>query len=212
MVKIRFWKSAKYLLPLENLKLIRPNLPNNCLTLDLTQLPGVEASSMKAIKFYFKGGYNDVLISMEDRLNFVKRAQTFHKFGQIGPELHLKTDQNLYQYYAVKFHQNIFVEADPAKKCSNYPNIQYESYAECDNNFVLKFLQNNFPAKFLPIWAIDESENVTKHMNLGEPSNFEDQSLINGSTVELDIIIRLIVLIYKFIMVVFIRVVILIFF
>ena len=107
---------------------------------------------------------------MEDRLNFVKRAQTFHMFGQIGPELHLQTDKNLYKYYAVKFHQDIFVEADPAKECLNYPNIRYESYAECDNNFVLRFLQDNFPAQFLPIWAVDEPENVTQLINLGRPS------------------------------------------
>ena len=73
--------------------------------------------------FEFKTG-TDVLILIEDSFLSVQRPQTLNRFGISGERIHLKKQNNsLFRYFAVQFHQNLFIEADPARRCLNYPNI-----------------------------------------------------------------------------------------
>ena len=185
-VKIGFWDTLmEKKVPLSNLRLLRPNHPNNCFTLDLSLLKDLNYS-IQRIKFYFKQG-TDALILMEDRLKSIKRPQKVSGLGNIGPELFVKNQSSIvYKYYAAKFHQNTFLESDPSKHCSNYPNSQHESYEDCDDKFVRKFLETYFPDGFLPVWATDDSVNVTQRINLnGQVDEFQlkrYQYLYDGST------------------------------
>ena len=47
---------------------------------------------------------------------------------------------------------------DPANPCVNYPTEEYESYADCDDQFVREFL----PPGLKPFWTVD---------NISEASN-----------------------------------------
>ena len=65
-----------------------------------------------------------------------------------------KTTKEFY----ITFSQEEFSPADPTNPCLNYPTVEYESYAECDDHFVTRSL----PPSLKPFWAVD---------NLSEASN-----------------------------------------
>ena len=54
------------------------------------------------------------------------------------------------------------LEGDPGINCVNYPNGNFSSYIECDENFVYKIMKSTF--NLMPFWAarsIDEVTNLT---------------------------------------------------
>ena len=65
-----------------------------------------------------------------------------------------------YKYYAVKFHQKIFVEDDPTNLCKTYPNDMFKSYEDCDADFINRVLETvwatNDLAKVTQKWIIDD--------------------------------------------------------
>ena len=172
---------------LSNLTLKHPNLPNNCLTLDLQQIiNGTNNSAIKQVKFKFRKGA-DVLVEIEDRLNPALRGQEFMKFNVEGPSISLKKEQNqVYKYYSVKFHQEVFVENDPSNECISYPTKEYSSYAYCDSEFVKRFLATHFPKGFMPIWATHDEAKVTKLINLkglvSEKDIYDYKDIMTGTT------------------------------
>ena len=91
---------------------------------------------------------------MEDRHESVTQAFKYNQFRNVGQNLALKIYKNLYKYYAVKFHQNIFVEDDPTNLCKTYPNDMFKSYEDCDADFINKVLET--------VWATDDLAKVTK--------------------------------------------------
>ena len=50
--------------------------------------------------------------------------------------------------------QNIYSEKDSKINCQNYPNIKFESYVECDEEFVYNFFKNK--TKLMPFWVSKE--------------------------------------------------------
>ena len=97
----------------------------------------------------------------------VKRSLKFNKFGTSGLDIALSdTSKMVYKYYAVKFEQKIFVEEDPSVVCAEYPTERYQSFEECDSEYMKKTLQKYFPANFTPIWAVDSMDSVTQWIYL----------------------------------------------
>ena len=64
--------------------------------------------------------------------------------------------------YVLELQQNIFVRDDLSKNCVDYPTKRYESYNDCDKDFVLTTLAEHYGQDFLPIWATFHLENVTR--------------------------------------------------
>ena len=164
-VKIEQWETEEEIrIHLLNHSFGRPNHPHNCLTLDLYKYK--KYLNLKTVKFYFKNGTH-VIISIEDRLKSVHRANRLNKFCSSGPRFYLnEPSKAVIKYYAVQLRQTVYVEADKSKSCVDYPNTQYESYSACDDAFVQKFLKKTFPEDFLPIWATDNITNVTNFLKL----------------------------------------------
>ena len=52
--------------------------------------------------------------------------------------------------------QREYVEEDPSNQCQNYPNDEYDSYAEYDNQFV----RNKLPG-LIPIWMTEDFSKVS---------------------------------------------------
>ena len=81
------------LLNLTHVKLVRPNHPTNCLTLDLFEIYNKGLAGLHQIYFYFKKNLKDtqykVEIQLEDRLFSLARAFKNNKFGILGPEVEL---------------------------------------------------------------------------------------------------------------------------
>ena len=160
-------------------KLLRPNHPNNCFTVDIAQLDSrLLQRGFNQIQFnFFDDAELDVELKMEDRAQSVLRSFKYNKFRNSGQVMRLDLTENLYRYFAVELEQNIFGESDPKKRCKNYENQAYE---DCDFDFIKSVLRNHnyidvivcyydrttfliidvyvmshsrYPAGFTPVWA-----------------------------------------------------------
>ena len=82
----------------------------------------------------------------------------------------------LFRAFSIEFSQNVFVEQDSSKNCKNYPNMQFESYSDCDQDFVRRSLQDVYTLQ--PYWAALDHANVT--MNAFEHDYFKiEPSIFN---------------------------------
>ena len=53
--------------------------------------------------------------------------------------------------------QEEYSPEDPANPCVNYPTEAFESYADCDDHFVRRFL----PPGLKPFWTVDNISEAT---------------------------------------------------
>ena len=60
------------------------------------------------------------------------------------------------------FSQEEYSPEDPANPCLNYPTEQYESFADCDEQFVRRSL----PPGLKPFWAVDNISEATQEVSL----------------------------------------------
>ena len=73
----------------------------------------------------------------------------------------------------MNFSQEEYSPEDPANPCANYPTEKYSSYADCDDDFIRRYLTPGFK----PFWSVDDlsetenvmslAKNVWDHMNYG---------------------------------------------
>ena len=64
--------------------------------------------------------------------------------------------------YIVKIKKNVFVEEDPRKTCCNYPNAEFSSYAECDDQYMRERIDQAAPGLNLtPPWLTKDLDRVT---------------------------------------------------
>ena len=57
--------------------------------------------------------------------------------------------------YAIKIFGNRFVEEDPGNDCRNYPNDDFLSYKDCDDDYLRKEVDKISPG-LKPIWITDD--------------------------------------------------------
>ena len=60
------------------------------------------------------------------------------------------------------FSQEEYSPGDPANPCVNYPTEEYETYADCDDNF----LRTSLPPGLKPFWTVDNISEATDTFNL----------------------------------------------
>ena len=59
--------------------------------------------------------------------------------------------------YFVELSQEVYVEDDPTKNCTNYPNSEHETYNDCDRHAALSELSEEISPSFYPLWAADSN-------------------------------------------------------
>ena len=64
--------------------------------------------------------------------------------------------------YALTLSQTIDLEEDEGKNCRKYPNKNFCSYRECDENFVYHEVKNNY--NMMPFWAARSMDEITDIM------------------------------------------------
>ena len=62
--------------------------------------------------------------------------------------------------YGIEISESVFVQEDPNKHCLNYPTAEYESFGDCDYQYMLDKCRK---AGVSPIWLAESFENVTTH-------------------------------------------------
>ena len=68
--------------------------------------------------------------------------------------------------YGFEISENIFVEHDPSKNCQVYPTAQFESFGDCDYQYMVDLCEK---AGVTPIWLEENFENVSKYYTFQEP-------------------------------------------
>ena len=102
---------------------------------------------------------DEVVLYIEDRSKAVKRTLNNNMLAYAGPKLKIE-DSNEGQEIiaALSLSQLINTDKDENSKCLNYPNEAYESYEQCDQEFLMEYMQN---IDITPFWATRDLKDVT---------------------------------------------------
>ena len=68
--------------------------------------------------------------------------------------------------FAVQISTNKYIEKDLTKYCVVYPNQNYNSYRECDDDFMRIFISTFDPPVLVPVWLTGNIENVTSKISM----------------------------------------------
>ena len=99
----------------------------------------------------------------DKRTSVVKRKLIAKSFDYEGTIIELEDLWSTkVKTYALTLSQTINLEADEGKQCRNYPNENFSSYRECDENFVYDEVLNNF--NIVPFWAAKSIDEITENM------------------------------------------------
>ena len=58
--------------------------------------------------------------------------------------------------------ESVSFGADPSKSCKVYPNKDYHSYRECDDQFIRDFV-STFEPPITPVWLTDDPNQTTSY-------------------------------------------------
>ena len=146
---------------LQSLLFLQPSYPDiNCLVFDFSKNKTLNEKRLIQVRFYFKqtnGTDTTALVRIVDRNTFLDRAS--YSFSGASIKTNLRESKKL--RYVVTLKQNIYVEEDKTKGCKNYPFNDFASYGSCDQDFMLRSLQDVGPSQFMPFWATKNWSLVT---------------------------------------------------
>ena len=159
--------------PSGGIRLLRPNYPNNCLTLDISEFEELKGKLIYTIMFHFGRSTfaTEVDIFLEDREVALSRNYKFTKMDFIGPRItsgqtHIFTDlqdcsgsleRQLAKTYMVSFDQEIHTAKDKDRNCIDYPTKEFESFDDCDQQFLEELLKKE---KLSPVWAFPPNQSA----------------------------------------------------
>ena len=144
-------------LPLKHVTLRRVNYPHNCYTLDLSSLNQIRHESIKTLGFTFKSGnLEQVQINLQGITMATNREIFDNSFYTKGDKITVTPGRT--KKYAVEISKNVYLEEDKSKKCQDYPNSEYASYMECDDQFMKDICKR---LKLAPIWLLDDFSKAT---------------------------------------------------
>ena len=151
-------KTGEWLpVPLKHVTLRRVNFPYNCYTLDLSSLTQLRSESIKTLHINFNSGnLEKVRISIQGRTLASNREIFDNSFYNKGDKITVKPGR--INKYAVEISKNVYLEEDESKKCRDYPNSEYASYMECDNQFMKDICKR---VELAPIWLLDDINEAT---------------------------------------------------
>ena len=143
-------------IPFEHLKASRVNYPNNCRNLALNGIPDLEGKRIQQL-FISIGDFEDhaVEIQLNGATLDCRRNIREHSLQSTGDAIRLDRE-NVSRAYMVDITQRDFVENDPTNTCRDYPNLEYLSYEECDDQFVRDLLPG-----LTPVWLTEDFEEVS---------------------------------------------------
>jgi hypothetical protein len=159
--------------------LVRVNFPDNCYTLNIASNPAVKKHGLKELFIDFKDLENrSVEVQIQGSSQACDRNIIAHLLYSEGAEIRL-LKMNLARMFLVNLKKNVFVEEDPTKNCRNYPNPDYASYRDCDDQWMKDTVASQAPG-LVPIWLADTMETVTIQLFAPNFTNFG--GMITGSS------------------------------
>ena len=128
--------------------------------MDVSQYLDIKNIAPSSIYIHFNKIQNlGITLEIEDvRKSLSRRKINSNSFDYDGPPIEI---QNLYSTkvstIALSLSQTIDLEA--MKNCKNYPNQNFSSYRECDENFVYNKIVQNY--SMMPFWAAKKIDEIT---------------------------------------------------
>ena len=99
-----------------------------------------------------------VELKLEGQTLASRREIQEHRFYSSGDALKVEN----FSSYILRINTDVFVEEDPRQTCLNYPNDNFASYKDCDDQFMRDKLEEVAPGLDLtPTWLADDLDNVT---------------------------------------------------
>jgi hypothetical protein len=165
---------TEFSINISDVRLGRVNFPDNCYTLDLASNARVKKHGITGMFIYFKSlEKRSVAVSVQGSSLASDRNIKAHRLYSDGDKIYSDGDKiyfdgdkirlqkiNMYRSFVVNIKKNVFVEEDPTKNCRNYPNPDYASYRECDDQWMKDTVARIAPG-LVPIWLADTTETVT---------------------------------------------------
>ena len=115
----------------------------------------------QSIRFEFAQQDNRIVsVKMQDFKKATLRALNSNHFDYIGPPIQMNDlISPSIMTYALKISNFVDLEKDPGKKCVNYPTKDFESYQDCDEDFVHQEIHRTYG--IMPFWASRNAQEVT---------------------------------------------------
>ena len=150
------------------LKLNMINWLDDCHTLNLADVEdtGEGQDGLKVVNIPFNHTMlrkdiveNNITLELRllDKNLLVNRKVEKLSFYSNGNTMVMK---NSLSKYIVKIKKNVFVEEDPRKSCRNYPNEEFSSFAECDDQYMKNRVGQVAP-NLTPPWLTKDLDTVT---------------------------------------------------
>ena len=96
----------------------------------------------------------------DKRKTLARRRLIQNSFEYEGAKIEL---ESLYssktRTYALTISQTINLETDKGKNCKNYPNENFSSYRECDEDYVYNEVVKNY--NMMPFWAAKKIDEIS---------------------------------------------------
>ena len=129
-----------------------------CFTLDSSLHFGVQTDFIFRNDTHFEGSR----IHFKDKDHYLSRPLYQQKLNHHGPPLNIDLKKNLLWSFTSELKQEIFVEEDESKECKNYPNSDYSSYNDCDQEYIRRKISAFIGPSFTPLWAATGNRNATE--------------------------------------------------
>ena len=102
----------------------------------------------------------EISVYIEDRGKVVGRTLESNMLAYNGPVLKIVNAADGQEVRAVmSLSQQILTDQDKNSECENYPNKKYQSYNDCDKEFVSGYMKK---VNITPFWATEDMELVTE--------------------------------------------------
>ena len=139
--------------------LARVNYPQNCYTVNLTNVikAGTNGGVNNLRMFFKTEKTKSVTINLQGVTLTSNREMYDNAFYTQGDPIFAEPGK--FRKYAVEISKNVYLEEDTSKNCRDYPNSEFASYMDCDE----QHMKNNCKRMNLaPIWLYDNFSEVTK--------------------------------------------------
>ena len=157
---IQFSSGTTLNVPLQQFHLAeRVNYPQNCFRLNLTFLNAMRQERIRTLEIYFKTSkIRRVQLDFHGGSLKANRDIYDDTFDTIGDAI-LIAEPGTTKKYAVEIAGNSYLEEDTSKKCREYPNSEYASYKECDDQYMKDICER---VGLAPVWLMEDFNLVTK--------------------------------------------------
>ena len=178
VVGIFVWTGQGYVkINLDSVQSVMPNLPYNCMLLDIDQTPELKSKDIHEVDFIFRKSIFGLEILIGDRDLYTDRDIKQNKFFSSGENIYISKSRrrtSIHNSFIVKLSQQKFVEADNVENCAIYPTRDYQTYNDCDKTYINNVLSTYSP-NFVPLWSTQDMEEVSRLLSY--PGTFPNNTV-----------------------------------